>query len=741
MSDQIIITPPDVIELTGTIESGVTLSVSSSPDIQLIISGATKGDKGDKGDAGTASTVPGPKGDKGDKGDTGAASTVAGPKGDKGDAGEKGDKGETGIQGGQGQKGDTGATGPNQVSTSTDTNITGLIKGNGSKIEVATPTTDYAVAGDIIHNLSALSDVSISSPDVGQALQYNGARWINADVATVSAGAGVNLYPSQIPSDLYETTGYLYAYKYSTDSIYVDIPVTCNNNRVSIIDYVTEELINVEKLDGGIWTIYFWSYASITGHSQISIDIVSRTSGGTEAVLFTLTTGDLGTALQQYVLTSIQPTFNLPVGSRLVIKIYGQTQNLVNTDVHGVGGDAGHPDYINTPLVVYHDDLSGIKGDGTYHVSSSELTVLQNTSGTNTGDETGTRISTLIHAATAKAVIDSDEFGYWDSLLNVFKKITWVNIKATLKTYFDVIYFSQDKSTKAFLEVKFGQGSGGDTNYLMPNTFKVVDFSNLVNYTLTDVNGNWSALNNWYTVPYSGVYVVTTKLRLTDSIYPGSSYGQGAEVGTGDSPSFGWAETVAYRNGNLNIRISHFTAGQHINMQTYGDRSVTYPVTIDGMEYATDVAAAAAYAGTGVTVTHSTTHIVGTYALQCVIDATGNRSAIHTLATSVDISADQCVRLYARSTVVGKTFYCRLYDSGDGSHDSDMFTIVAANTWQEFLISMQALGDEIDVTTIKKIEFVGLNASSTYLFDAVQSVNNALSASDGSMNIQLLNAD
>lgn len=52
----------------------------------------------------------------------------------------------TAPKGATGSKGDTGATGPNSVSTSTATNITGILKGNGSTVEEAVAGTDYAAA-------------------------------------------------------------------------------------------------------------------------------------------------------------------------------------------------------------------------------------------------------------------------------------------------------------------------------------------------------------------------------------------------------------------------------------------------------------------------------------------------------------------------------------------------------------------------------------------------------------------
>jgi hypothetical protein len=61
-----------------------------------------------------------------------------------------------------------------------------------------------------------------------------------------------------------------------------------------------------------------------------------------------------------------------------------------------------------------------------------------------------------IHAATAKTTpVDADEVGVIDSAAsNVLKKVTWVNIKATLKTYFDTLYVAaRSFGTAAALDV------------------------------------------------------------------------------------------------------------------------------------------------------------------------------------------------------------------------------------------------------------------------------------------------
>lgn len=36
--------------------------------------------------------------------------------------------------------------------------------------------------------------------------------------------------------------------------------------------------------------------------------------------------------------------------------------------------------------------------------------------------------------------LDADKIGIWDTLNSLFKYVTWLNLKATLKTYFDTLY-------------------------------------------------------------------------------------------------------------------------------------------------------------------------------------------------------------------------------------------------------------------------------------------------------------
>jgi len=65
---------------------------------------------------------------------------LTGPAGPQGEQGIQGVQGEQGIQGIQGE---TGPAGPNEVTTATDTTLTGLLKGASGKVAQAVAGTDY----------------------------------------------------------------------------------------------------------------------------------------------------------------------------------------------------------------------------------------------------------------------------------------------------------------------------------------------------------------------------------------------------------------------------------------------------------------------------------------------------------------------------------------------------------------------------------------------------------------------
>ena len=71
-------------------------------------------------------------------------------------------------------------------------------------------------------------------------------------------------------------------------------------------------------------------------------------------------------------------------------------------------------------------------------VAASGTVTGSNLSGTNTGDETGARIATLLHAASEKTtLVDADEVNGTDSAESFgLIRTTWANVRAYLLSYF-----------------------------------------------------------------------------------------------------------------------------------------------------------------------------------------------------------------------------------------------------------------------------------------------------------------
>jgi len=97
------------------------------------------------------------------------------------------------------------------------------------------------------------------------------------------------------------------------------------------------------------------------------------------------------------------------------------------------------------------------------YVTDANITLIGNTSGVNTGDETVSRIGTLTNSATAKATLaDDDKFVINDSAASgVMKTSLWSIIKSTLKTYFMGLYVCR--------EVPSGTQNGTNVDFTLAN--------------------------------------------------------------------------------------------------------------------------------------------------------------------------------------------------------------------------------------------------------------------------------
>jgi hypothetical protein len=251
-----------------------------------------------------------------------------------------------------------------------------------STIKLGYVISQHATTGNIlIHisfagNLDDIIDVTITNPQEDQILKYNGTNWINGESVAANAGAGVNYFYDMSASDI---GGYYSLQKTPADETEDDNYVVCNNNEVAIETFASPLAgLGGTQIDAGVWSFNIWGYVDTIsgGDSSVDIDVYKRTSGGTETLLFSINSGILSASLDLYTVESAQQSYAINSTDRLIIKLYGKTTATANRNVHFVHAGTTHYSYVNTPLVVRHNDLIGIQGgtSGDYqHLTTTEL--------------------------------------------------------------------------------------------------------------------------------------------------------------------------------------------------------------------------------------------------------------------------------------------------------------------------------------------------------------------------------
>lgn len=243
---------------------------------------------------------------------------------------------------------------------------TGAVIGTGASVDLGTV------------NLDDLADVIIATPTLDQILKYNGADWINGQQTTVNGGSGVDFFYVETASDI----GGYYTLSRTPDSGgELDETVVCNNNKVLLDAYASPSTgLGGTQIDAGVWTFDIWGYVSdVSLTSEIIIDIYKRTAGGSETLLFSVSSGEINMlSVSLYSITSVQQAFAINATDRLIAKVSGQTNRILDTTIHFFHGGITHYSHFNTPLVVRHNDLAGLQGgtsDQYYHLTSAQYTI------------------------------------------------------------------------------------------------------------------------------------------------------------------------------------------------------------------------------------------------------------------------------------------------------------------------------------------------------------------------------
>jgi hypothetical protein len=335
-------------------------------------------------------------------------------------------------------------------------------------------------------------------------------------------------------------------------------------------------------------------------HTKITYDSKGLVTGGVDA-----TTADIADSSDRRYITDAQ---------RTVI----QNTSGVNS------GDQNLTPYFHKS----NDDSDDItEGAAKLFLTTAERTKLSNTSGTNTGDQTsvtgnagtatalqnartidgqsfnGTANITVIapatHAATGKTTpVDADEVPLVDSAAsNVLKRLTWANLKATLKTYFDSLYqaalgFTPENVANKDTDVTLAANS--DTKYASQKAVKTYVDASERRLSSTIVNLNSTSAQDLYTVP-AGKTLVVTKIAVRSpnppSIFTFSDLnfiesGGGAPIlPVVDVSVLGDATLVYWTMSQSNTQYPLITAGNKAQAQPSAASGTAYTVVVDLFGY------------------------------------------------------------------------------------------------------------------------------------------------------------
>lgn len=230
--------------------------------------------------------------------------------------------------------------------------------------------------------------------------------------------------------------------------------------------YLIVSIAGTTNIDGiSTWAIGDWLLSYGTSWTKIdNTDSVSSVNGHTGTVV--LDTADISDTLNKRYVTDANLTL---IGNTSGTNTGNETASSIGSLINGV---ASKTTPINTDQLGLMDSAAGnvlkklswsnlkaalstadiVDSTNKRYVTDADLTLLGNTSGTNTGNETANSIGALINAATSKTTpVDADQLGLMDSAAgNVIKKLSWANIKATLLSYFNsiisprILYVDQD---------------------------------------------------------------------------------------------------------------------------------------------------------------------------------------------------------------------------------------------------------------------------------------------------------
>lgn len=162
---------------------------------------------------------------------------------------------------------------------------------------------------------------------------------------------------------------------------------------------------------------------------------------------------------------------------------------------------------------------------------------LQGIQGVPGADGDAADIAAETHAAGAETILDADEMGFWKATNSLWKKITFANLKAVLKTYFDSLYAAalgaDDNYVTDTEKANLAILATGNTTEKAINTmskaraYLTAAQDNLTNEVWTkilldteeyDIGADFDTANSRFTTPIAGYYLVIGTCSFKNSV-------------------------------------------------------------------------------------------------------------------------------------------------------------------------------------------------------------------------------
>jgi len=181
------------------------------------------------------------------------------------------------------------------------------------------------------------------------------------------------------------------------------------------MNYIYPSQVGITLFPSGVWSFSFYGKVdNNSGNTQLGITYFARHTDNTETDLFTVWSNEINNTTDQWFKFEItNPNFTLVETDRMGARVKIRTTHNNTVTVTYAVGD-GYGAYLNNPNKIRHNQLRALNEDLTaQHFDSTTNKVTP---------------------------VDADKIGLWDSITNKLVGVTWANIKATLKSYFDTLY-------------------------------------------------------------------------------------------------------------------------------------------------------------------------------------------------------------------------------------------------------------------------------------------------------------